>query len=178
MQFNNNKIKRKNPINRNNLFFSEETFNYEIEMGKRYLEQDINQTVILYEVDLSKTKINDIYKESNSANIVFKTPVELNVIYNLEDATLMSYDRANIKGYYQKVGKLEFSVYESTLKEMDCNIKRGDYIGLQVTEDEMLYFTVTDANEINVGNSQTMYGYKPFWRKIQCAYVDPNEFKG
>ena len=51
LQFNTNNIKRV-PISRNNLFYSESDFQYEMEIGKNYLEQDMNQTIILYEVDL------------------------------------------------------------------------------------------------------------------------------
>ena len=46
-----NNNKRRNPINRNNLFFSEEDFQFELNMGMDYLEQDLNQTIILYEIE-------------------------------------------------------------------------------------------------------------------------------
>ena len=51
MELDNRNIKRV-PINRNNLFYSEESFQFDVELGKNYYEQDMNQTVILYEVDL------------------------------------------------------------------------------------------------------------------------------
>lgn len=166
--------KRKNPINRNNLFFSEEDFQFELNMGKDYLEQDLNQTIILYEVDLEKTKLNNTYKESNNSEIIFKSPVELNVIFDLDDSELLSYDKSHFKGTYQKTGKLHFSVYEKTLEEMRCDIKRGDYIGVQITNEHMEYFIVVDDGKKNYGNSQSMYGLKPFYRDIECAPITDN----
>jgi hypothetical protein len=53
--------KKKVPIKRNTKFFSGEDFDLELEFAKEYLEQDANQTIILYRVHYSKTKVNDIY---------------------------------------------------------------------------------------------------------------------
>ena len=70
IQFNTNNIRRV-PISRNNLFYSETDFQYEMEIGKNYLEQDMNQTIILYEVDLQKTNRDSIYGETKTNQIVF-----------------------------------------------------------------------------------------------------------
>lgn len=43
------------PINRNNKFFSKEDFDFELELGMEYLQEDVNQSIILYEVDLEAT---------------------------------------------------------------------------------------------------------------------------
>ena len=40
------------PINRNQLFFSEESFQFEVDLALDYIAQDIGQTIILYEVQL------------------------------------------------------------------------------------------------------------------------------
>lgn len=164
-------IRRKNPINRNNLFFSEDQLNLQIAIGMEYVNHVVNQTIVLYEIDLEKTNINDVYIESNFDNIIFKTPVELNVLYKLDDHELKSYDKSAIKGYYVKVGKLDFTIYEKELEENHCDIKRGDYIGLQVTPDHMEFFTVTDDGRVNYDNAHTYYGTKPFYRTVKCAAV-------
>lgn len=166
--------KKRNPINRNNLFFSEEDFQFEINMGMDYLEQDINQTIILYEIDPIKTKLNVTYNESNNNEIIFKPPVELNVIFDIDDSELISYDKQHFKGMYLKTGKLHFSIYEKTLEENNCDIKRGDYIGIQINPDHIEYFIVSDDGRKNYGNSQTMYGVKPFYRNIECAPITDN----
>ena len=54
------------PINRNNLFYSEEDFLMETDIVEGYIEEDLNQSVILYQVDRKRTQINNTYKESKS----------------------------------------------------------------------------------------------------------------
>ena len=165
---------RKNPINRNNLFFSEEDFLFELNMGKDYLEEDINQTIVLYQIDYERTKVNAIYNESNNNEIVFKSPIELNVIFDIDDSELISYDKQHFKGMYLKTGRLHFSIYEKTLEENECDIKRGDYVGVQITPDHMEFFVVTNDGKKNYGNSQTMFGVKPYYRDIECSPVTDN----
>lgn len=172
-------MNRKNPIKRNNMFFSESDFDLEIGLARDYMEQDMNQTVVLFEVDLSKTNANDIYHEASKKNIRFKTPVELTVRYEISNAEMRSYDKSNNKGVYSKPGTLSFTVLLSTLEEVQRDIKRGDYIGVQVTQDEMIYFTVFDDGKVSsYSNEYTLYGTKPFFRNIKCNYVDPSEFEG
>lgn len=166
------------PINRNNLFFSEESYQFELELGKNYIEQDVNQTVILYQVDLVNTNINSVYKEAKKDEIRFKTPVEIHVIYLLDEPELKAYNTTKNLGTYLKSGQLKFGVYQATLDELQAEIKRGDYIGVQVTNDHMEYFTVTNDGSMNYDNKHSLYGYKPMYRTITCAIVDPNEFNG
>ena len=126
------------------MFFSKSDFDLEIEIARDYMEGDMNQTVILFEVDLSKTNADDIYHEASRKNIRFKTPVELTVRYEITDSEMRSYDKSNNKGLYSKPGILDFTVLTATLEEVDRDIKRGDYIGVQITPDEIIYFTVFD----------------------------------
>lgn len=177
LEFNTTNIRR-NPINRNNLFYSEESYQFEMEIGKNYLEQDMNQTVILYEVDLTKTNLDSLYGESKKDGIVFKTPVELHVVYTIEQPELKSYDKTKNLGTYVKSGKLSFGVYQATLDELDAEIKIGDYVGIQSSETHMSMFTVIDDGRNNFDNAHTTFGYKSAYRTIKCAPVDENEFNG
>ena len=170
---------RKNPINRNKMFFSKEDFNLEMEIAREYMEHDMNQTVVLFEIDLSKTNTDDIYHEANKRNIRFKPPIELTVRYEISDSEMRSYDKNTNKGMYAKPGVLSFTVLNDTLEEVNRDIKRGDYIGVQITPEEMIYFSVFDDGKIaSYSNSNTLYGIKPFFRNIKCNYVDPAEFEG
>ena len=74
LKFNTKNIKRV-PINRNNIFYSEESFSFEGDIGKNYIEQDMNQTAVLYQVDVAETNIHDVYGETQSDSVQFKTPV-------------------------------------------------------------------------------------------------------
>lgn len=176
LKMDNSNIKRKNPINRNNLFVSENQFNFQLGMSMEYINKVLNQTIVLYEVDLVNTKNDDIYQEAKFSDIVFKTPIELNVMFRLNKGELRSYDNKSIRGYYVKVGRLEFQILEKELEENGCDIKRGDYIGLQVTPEHMEYFIVTDDGRVNYDNKHTLWGTKPYYRSIECTVVsDVNE---
>lgn len=176
--YNNTKNKRV-PIKRNTKFFSGEDFDLELEFAKEYLEQDANQTIILYRVDLNKTKINDIYKEAQKDEIRFLSPIELPVVYEIDDAQLKAYGNKVQKGVYVQTGKLKFTVLTATLEEYNCDISRGDYIGVQIDSNHREYFTVTNDGRVgSMSNKFTLYGTKPFARQIECASVDSNEFNG
>ena len=161
-----NTIKHKVPIKRNNKFFGKEDFDIELNFSMEYMEQDMNQTIILYEVDLEKTKVNSVYKEATKEAIRFKTPVEVPCIYEIQDAEMKPYDTKLVKGVYSKPGKLTFSVLIKTLEELKCDIKR-------------IYFTVNNDGKVqSFANKNTMYGTVPYYRTIECNYVDETEFGG
>jgi hypothetical protein len=164
-------IKRKNPINRNNFFTSPQAVELQMRMGMEYVNRILNQTVVLWQVDQENTKTNDIYNESNFSDIAFKNPIELNVMYTLDKAELKTYDTSAIKGYYVKVGTLTFNVYQKELDENDCDIKRGDYIGLQVTPEHIEYFQVANDGRVNYDNKHTMWGTVPYYRTVVCTVV-------
>lgn len=171
--------KTKVPITRNNKFFGAEDFDLEIGFATEYLEQDANQTVILYQVDLEKTQVDDIYVEAKKNAVRYKTPVEIPVIYDIADAEMKAYDSQLQKGLYAQAGKLTFSVLLSTLEEYNCDISRGDYIGVQIDSQHREYYTVTDDGRVGMtSNKFTMFGTKPYARTIQCASVDASEFSG
>lgn len=179
MQFDTTEIRRKNPIKRNNKFFGSEDFDQQISWAQEYLEQQANQNVILFQVDLSKTQVNDTYVEAGKDAIRFKSPVELPVIYEIQDAEMKTYNQQQMKGYYVKTGKLVFSVLLRTLEEMECDINRGDYIGIQITPEHIEYFVVADDGRVgSMSNKFTMFGTTPYARTITCASVDANEFNG
>jgi hypothetical protein len=179
LTFNKETVVRKVPIKRNNKFFGVEDFDLELDFAKEYIEQDSNQTIILYRVDLSKTKVNDIYKEAQKDSIRFLPPIELPVIYEIEDAELKAYGSKTQKGVYSQTGKLKFSILISTLEEYNCDISRGDYIGVQIDSTHREYFTVTNDGRVgSMSNKFTMYGKVPYSRTIECASVDKNEFNG
>ena len=170
---------KKIPITRNNKFFCDEEFDLENEFAMEYLEQDANQTVILYQVDYENTKVDEIYKEAKKDAIRFKTPIEIPVVYEISDAELKSYNSKLQKGIYAQTGKLTFSVLLSTLEEYGCDISRGDYIGIQIDTEHREYFTVVDDGRVNMtSNKFTLFGTKPYARTIQCASIDASEFNG
>lgn len=166
------------PINRNNKFFSKEDFDFELELGMEYLQEDINQTIVLYEIDLEATNMNSVYKEASRNNIRFKIPKELVAIYEIEAPRTKSYENKTSGGIYSINGNLKVGIFQKTLDEQQCEIKRGDYIGIAVDSDLMVYFVVTDDGKINTANANTMWGTKPIFRNVEATIVDNNEFNG
>ena len=53
------------PVTRNNKFYSEEDFQYELSLIEEYIEEDLNQVVIVYEIDRAKTNINTTHSLNN-----------------------------------------------------------------------------------------------------------------
>lgn len=179
LEFNNNEASKKIPIQRNNKFFGDEDFDLQVSYASEYLEEQANQTVILYQVDLEKTKVNDVYVEAAKDAIRFSTPIELPVVYDIADSELKSYSTKVQKGVYAQTGKLTFSVLLSTLEEYGCDISRGDYIGVQIDSQHREFFTVTDDGRVGAtSNKFTIFGTRPYARTITCASVDLGEFNG
>lgn len=175
MDFNKN-TPRRVPINRNNLFYSEEDFDFEREIGKNYIEQDMNQTVVLYQVDLTKSNADALYGETDAKQVAYKAPVEIHCVYEIEQPELKSYDKSKNLGTYMKTGKLTLGVYQETLDELGVDIKKGDYIGVQISQTHMEYFTVSNDGRNNYDNAHTLFGIEPLFRTIYAYPVDQSEF--
>lgn len=175
LKFNANNIRRV-PINRNSLFYDAESFALEREIGKDYIEQDMGQSVILYQVDASKTQTDAVYGETDQNSIVFKTPVEIPCTYKIEQPELKSYDKSKQLGTYMKTGKLTIGVYQETLDELNVEIKKGDYIGVQVSPTHAEYWVVNNDGRNNYDNAHSLWGTVPLYRTVQCSPVDQSEF--
>lgn len=169
---------KRTPIKRHSLFYDHEQFSFETQMAKEYIENDMGMTVILYRVDISKSNIDDTYGETKKDSINFLPPIEVPCVYELEDAELRAYDKTKNLGTYQKMGKLKIGVMVATLKELDIDIKVGDYIGVQVDSAHMEYFTVENDGHNNYANVNTLLSISPLVRYIICASVEKSVFNG
>lgn len=165
------------PINRANKFFSAEDFFLEINMGREYLEGDLNMTIILFRVDRDATETDSIYGETVKDGIRYYPPVEIKGSVNFQLPENKVYNSNGSLRYLQD-GPIEIVAYQKQLEELDTDITYGDYIGYQVTETEMRYFTVTNDGKKNYNNSHMIMGYKGAFRTIKCAPVDASEFRG
>lgn len=176
VQFNTENVRRI-PINRNSLFYDEECFAFEREIGKNYIEQDMGQTAILYQVDASATQVNSVYGETNPNDVMYKTPVEIPCVYEIGEPELKSYDKEKSLGTYLKTGKLTLGVYQETLDELGVDIKKGDYIGIVISETHTEFFVVNSDGRNNYDNAHTLFGVSPLYRTILASPVDHSEFK-
>ena len=163
------------PINRNPIFFDDGEYELEVSFVEDYFD-DINQSVILYSVDRSRTNINDIYKEAKTDTIKFLPPIELPCMYDLTDRELDSYDKHTGTGSYTVSGNLIFNILTKTLEDNKCDIIRGDYIAVHIDNDRLSYFTVVDDGKINNSNKHYIGVYKVGWRQVICSPA--KEFNG
>lgn len=161
-------------INRNNLFYDEGDFALENRLVENYIKEDLHETVVLYEVDRKRTNINDIYKESS--NIRFKPPREISCMFEISKSDTRSYDSKSSNGVYSLSGNLTLYVLNQTLEDLKCDIKRGDYLGVQIDVDRMYYFVVTNDGKMNTANANYIGAYKTAWREITAAPTTKEEF--
>ena len=164
------------PINRNSLFYDAESFAVEREIGKNYIEQDMGQSVILYQVLAQETQSDAVYGETDAGSVQYKAPVEIPCVYTIDEPELRSYDKTKNLGTYMKTGKLTIGVYQETLDELGVEIKKGDYIGIQVNPEHMVFWVVNFDGLSNFDNAHTLFGTKMLYRTILCYPVDDSEF--
>lgn len=170
------KNKRITPINRENMFFSEEDFNLEISMGREAIEGQ-NFVVIFYRVNRELTESDNIYGEASKDGIRFYPPLELKVVPIMAETDNKAYNKNGTLRYLQD-GNLTFAIYDAQLLELKTNISYGDYIGYQVNETEIRYFSVVDDGSKNYDNKHTIMGYKGVYSTVVCAPIDSSEFAG
>ena len=164
------------PITRVNKFFGSEDFKLQESLGMEYLHGNLNFTLVLFRVDRSKSKVDDVYGEAGVEEIRFYPPVEFKGLVNIAQPTNDSY--ANGLMRYMENGQLTIGVYIKELNELGIDIAYGDYIGYPETEDRTRYFTVANDGKITSDNAHTILGYKAFYRTFVCLPTSENEFKG
>ena len=164
------------PITRLGMFFGGEDFNLDIDMGRQWLEGDMNFKVILYRVDRYRTKVDDVYGEVLEDGIQFLAPIELNGLVQV--MAPQNKFLGNSKVEQLEPGNMKFSIYQKTLDDMGVNIYMGDYFGYYETEDRVRYYVVSDDGLVVSDNKHSYGGYKSFYRTIMATFVSENEFRG
>jgi hypothetical protein len=161
------------------MWYDQLDYDLDLDMSKEFLENDANFRVVLFRVDRANTNYDDVYGESDTNEIRFLSPVEVIVsALQVGESELKNYGAGNGSLSYKDRGALQFGVLTSTLKGMDVDIRRGDFIGYNYSEDGLAYYTVTDDGRMNQDNKHTRFGIKPYYRTVKCVPVDPNQFNG
>ena len=168
----NNKV----PITRLNKFFSNEDFDFNVQIGQEYLHGDLNMKLVLYRVDTESTDTDSVYAEVGKDQIKFFPPVEFNALVRIEQPKNSSYKNGMVR--YLEPGNLTLSVYIQHLKDMGIDIKYGDFIGYPETEEKIRYYTVANDGKVTSDNKHNMFGYKPYYRSITCVPAQEVEFRG
>ena len=145
------------------LFMTENSFDY--------LQTDNVQEVIIYKVNIIKTKTHDLYGQSKTKDKVFYSPVPINVMITVG---------ANSQKYYgdgaggisrEDTGPLVFGVYSKELEEKKLDIARGDYVKYNMGGEQSRYYEIEIADNVIDTTDKTIGGFKPYWRKITAVPV-------
>lgn len=164
------------PITRLGKFFGDEDFNLDISIGEEWLYGDMNFTLVLYRVDRSKTKTDDVYGETVKDGIKFLPPVEFKGFVQIlapENKNL-----GNSKLNQVEPGNLKVGIYQKQLDELGVDINFGDYIGYYESESRVRYYTVTNDGRVVSDNKHNYAGTRPYYRSIIASAVVDNEFRG
>jgi len=164
------------PITRLSKFFGAEDYALDINMGREWLEGDMNFTLVLYKVDKKKTNTDDVYGEATMDGIKFLPPVEFKAYLQVSAPENKYLGKSMVDQL--EPGNARISVYQSHLDELGIEIEFGDYIGYYETENRVRYYTVNNDGRIVSDNKHTYGGYKPFYRTIIASPVTENEFRG
>lgn len=165
---------KKYPISRLSKFYDESDFNLENEMAREFVEGDLNFVVTLFQIDRAKSSTDDVWGESDTEEMKYLPPKEINVRPLMGEPKQDSY--ADGYAQYLEYGDFNFTVFTDHLNELKVDIRYGDYIGYVDREDNIKYFTVSNDGKINSDNAHTRLGYKGYYRTIMCINADENEF--
>jgi hypothetical protein len=169
-------MSNKLPITRLGKFFSQDDFDINIQMGQEYLHGDLNMKLVLYRVDRQKTDNDSVYAEAGTDEIKYFPPVEFNALVKIDEPKNNTYKSGLVR--FNEPGNLTLSVYITHLQELNIDIRYGDFIGYQDSEDKLRYYTVANDGRVTSDNKHKMFGYKPHYRTIVCVPAQETEFRG
>lgn len=149
--------------------YAEEDFVYQMEFVEEYYSSDVKFKIILYRIDVVKSKVNNIYNESKARDKKFLPPVELSIAMNgyVVEQNFLS------KGglFNENITEFNFSILNSELTDKNININEGDFIKFNDGQIER-NFKITKSTNINSDN--TAYGFKPYFTLITCILAKEN----
>ena len=132
--------------------------------------------LVLYQVDRDSTDTDAVYAEVGKDQIKFFPPIEFNGLVKIEQPKNSSYKNGTVR--YIEPGNMVISVYINHLKDLNIDIRYGDFIGYPETEDRVRYYTVSNDGKVTSDNTHNMFGFKPYYRTITCVPAQEVEFRG
>lgn len=161
------------PLNRNTKFFSEEEYQYHLDLAREHLAS-IDSKVIFLKVDKVESQTDDLYGNGYTEQQTVLPPIEIPAIVKFETPENKSYieDKGVLR--YEEYGNLIVSMLLSDLEQLKAEITYGDYIGYRIDETTIVYFEVSNDAQKHFENNKMMFGYKPFWKTIVCTPTQIN----
>ncbi|MFW5847606.1 MAG: hypothetical protein ACOCVF_01625 [bacterium] len=152
------------------LFMDNDMFELEIDFGREYLKNDVNYIVNYHKIDVTRSKSHKLYGQTKAENKKFFPPVKLNAMINVDNTTNEFYAEGGAVS--QQTGNITMNVYLKELKEKNLEVNRGDIIEYNLSGERPRYYEVEDSQNVADVTSQTLAGFKPYWKKIIATPVN------
>lgn len=153
------------------LFMTENSFDLEVMYGRNFLKTDNVQEIILYRINILKTKSHSLYGQTKSADKKFLTPIPLSVMITIDPSTNIHYGDDDASLVRDDTGALSFGVYLKELEEKEAEINRGDIIEYNLGGMKNRYYEVENANNVVDTTDKSIGGFKTYWRKVTAVPV-------
>jgi len=168
--------KRKNQVfdreeNRYGLFMSENSFNVDVMFGRNYIKSDVVHQILIYRVNIIETQVDDLYGQAKSQDKKYFAPVAVDAMVNVGDQEQANYGDGQGGIARDDTGELSFGIYLDELKEKSIEVNRGDIIQYNMSGDRDRYYEVQNAQNVVDETSQTIAGFKPYWKRITAVPV-------
>lgn len=164
------------------LFFGEKEANFFTEVGREVTEKILQESFLLYRMDLQKTQTHKLYGEAKSYQKVWKNELTIQGRINVEvqDNSFHAEGVGLVKPGY---GKLTAHVYMEHLKELGIteldknqavifDIHNGDFIGFKGQ-----YYKIINNGFHQISNEFSWAGDRRFFITIEAIEIDEDVFK-
>ncbi len=148
------------------LFMSQNSFDLDIMYGRNFLKSDNAQEVIIHKINITETKVHNLYGQAKTKDKKFMPPVRLSVMVNVEEGKQEYYGGGTGGISRDDSGNISFGVYLKELEEKKIEIDRGDIIEYNMSGLKNRYYEVESANNVTDTTNKTIGGFKTYWKKI------------
>lgn len=150
-----------------NLFFGEQEQRFMLSVGQEISSKILEELFLLYRIDYKTTKVHAVYGEAMQKN--YLPAVEVYGRINVEsDGPEMFGPGGPTR---QGLGKITAHVYLEHLKELEVEVRIGDYIYHKGN-----YYEIIDDGKSNISNQFAYGGDKFFYITIIGVEVNSDVF--
>jgi hypothetical protein len=168
--------KRKNKVidreeQRYGLFMNEKSFNIDVMFGRNYLKTDVVHRIKVYKVNVIESKSHALYGQAKASDKKYFAPVAVDAMITVEDQEQSFYGNSEGGIVRDDTGPITVGIYLDELKEKKLEVDRGDIIEYNMSGERDRYYEVENAQNVVDSTSQTIAGFKPYWRQITAVPV-------
>ena len=152
--------------NRHGLFMNENSYNLEIMYGRNYLQNDIVHELKVHKINIIESKAHKLYGQAKAKDKKFMPPVRINAMITVGDQEQLNYGNGEGGIARDDTGNIQFGVYLLELEEKQLEIDRGDIIEYNMSGEVTRYYEIENAQNVTDVTSQTIAGFKPYYKLI------------